>query len=100
LRPELAAYKAALPFMRPKPDANFAGDLFNASGLAYAMQYHDAQVHLLAVFEALGIPHLLWRLPWRLLSLWAVTCALIGWLFCFLLQSVRCFRHSISIVTR
>lgn len=49
LRPELAAYKAAVPFMRPKPHAKFAGDLFNASGQAYVMRYDDAQVRILDV---------------------------------------------------
>jgi hypothetical protein len=44
LRPELAPYKAAMPFMRPKPDASFSGDLYNAAGLAYVIQYDDAQV--------------------------------------------------------
>lgn len=44
LRPELAKYKAAMPFMRPKADAKVAGDLYNASGLAYVIQYDDAQV--------------------------------------------------------
>lgn len=43
LRPELSKYKAAMPFMRPKAGAKFAGDLYNASGLAYVIQYDDAQ---------------------------------------------------------
>lgn len=43
LRPELAAYKSKLPFMRPKAGARFAADLFNAAGGPYAMQYRDAQ---------------------------------------------------------
>jgi pimeloyl-ACP methyl ester carboxylesterase len=43
LRPELAAYKAAVPFMRPQEGAKFAGDTFNAGGLAYMMDYADAQ---------------------------------------------------------
>jgi pimeloyl-ACP methyl ester carboxylesterase len=45
LRPELAAYKNPLPFLRPKPGAKFAGDLFNAAGGPYAMQYRDAQAY-------------------------------------------------------
>eukprot|EP01023_Acetabularia_acetabulum_P026207 TRINITY_DN2492_c0_g2_i2.p1 TRINITY_DN2492_c0_g2~~TRINITY_DN2492_c0_g2_i2.p1 ORF type:complete len:390 (+),score=79.83 TRINITY_DN2492_c0_g2_i2:77-1171(+) len=45
LRPELAPYKAPLPFMRPKPESKFAGDLFNASGSQYAMAYTDAQAY-------------------------------------------------------
>eukprot|EP01026_Neomeris_dumetosa_P062325 TRINITY_DN5894_c0_g1_i2.p2 TRINITY_DN5894_c0_g1~~TRINITY_DN5894_c0_g1_i2.p2 ORF type:complete len:269 (-),score=45.45 TRINITY_DN5894_c0_g1_i2:258-1064(-) len=45
LRPELAAYKAPLPFMRPKPDKKFAGDIFNATGSPYAMAYKDAQAY-------------------------------------------------------
>ena len=44
LRPELAAYKAGMPFMRPKEDAKFPGDSFAANGLAYVMSYEDAQV--------------------------------------------------------
>lgn len=44
LRPELAAYKNPVPFLRPKPDAKFAGDLYNAAGLAYVISYDDAQV--------------------------------------------------------
>jgi pimeloyl-ACP methyl ester carboxylesterase len=46
LRPELAPYKSPVPFLRPKPDAKFAGDLFNAAGLAYVISYDDAQVGL------------------------------------------------------
>ena len=45
LRPELAAYKAPLSFMRPKPDAKFDGFTFNAAGSAYAMQYKDAEAY-------------------------------------------------------
>lgn len=44
LRPELAPYKSPVPFLRPKPDSKFAGDLFNAAGLAYVIAYDDAQV--------------------------------------------------------
>lgn len=43
LRPELAAYKSPLPFLRPRPDGRFAADLYNASGLAYVINYDDAQ---------------------------------------------------------
>jgi hypothetical protein len=46
LRPELAPYKHPVPFLRPKPDSKFAGDLFNAAGLAYVISYDDAQVRL------------------------------------------------------
>lgn len=42
LRPELAAYKAPLAFMRPKPDSRFDGQNFNAAGGPYAMAYKDA----------------------------------------------------------
>lgn len=45
LRPELAAYKNPVPFLRPKPGAKFAADLFNASGGPYAMAYRDAQAY-------------------------------------------------------
>lgn len=45
LRPELAAYKAPLPFMRPKAGARFAGDLFNATGGPYAMARRDADAY-------------------------------------------------------
>jgi pimeloyl-ACP methyl ester carboxylesterase len=47
LRPELAAYKNPLSFLRPKPDAKFAGDLYNAAGLAFVISYDDAQVRCL-----------------------------------------------------
>jgi hypothetical protein len=39
LRPELAAYKSPLAFMRPKLGSKFAGDLFAAAGGPYAMAY-------------------------------------------------------------
>jgi hypothetical protein len=44
LRPELAAYKNPIPFLRPgsKP---FDGVSFNASGSPYAMQQRDADVY-------------------------------------------------------
>ena len=45
LRPELAAYKAPLAFMRPKPDSRFDGATFNAAGGPYAMAYKDAQAY-------------------------------------------------------
>lgn len=45
LRPELAAYKAPLPFMRPKAGATFAGDTFNAAGGPYAMSRRDADAY-------------------------------------------------------
>lgn len=44
LRPELAAYKAAVPFLRPKPDGKFPADTYNAAGLAYYMNARDADV--------------------------------------------------------
>ena len=61
LRPELAAYKAAMPFMRPKPDGKFPGDTYNAAGLAYFMSARDAEV--CATLVALGM-----RAPPRCLS--------------------------------
>lgn len=45
LRPELAAYKNPVPFLRPKAGSKFAGDLFNAAGGPYAMTYRDAQAY-------------------------------------------------------
>lgn len=45
LRPELAAYKAPLAFMRPKPDATFDAANFNAGGSPYAMAFRDAEVY-------------------------------------------------------
>ncbi|KAL4857953.1 hypothetical protein ACK3TF_001924 [Chlorella vulgaris] len=87
LRPELAAYKNPLPFLRPKPGAKFAGDLFNAAGGPYAMQYRDAQAYdapyqqdpaasaaIAAIMERVDFPALLKRvdegyLTWRKPSL-------------------------------
>jgi hypothetical protein len=76
LRPELAPYKAAMPFLRPKPDTAFSGDLFNAAGLAYAMQYDDAQVRIL---ECNWFAHA--AMPWVLrvtqaanVAWWCPTC--------------------------
>ncbi|KAL4534630.1 hypothetical protein Ndes2526A_g05515 [Nannochloris sp. 'desiccata'] len=48
LRPELAAYKAPLAFMRPKPDAYFDAANFNAAGSPYAMQRKDADAYAAA----------------------------------------------------
>ena len=45
LRPELAAYKSPLPFLRPKPDAAFDAANFNAAGGPYAMAMRDAQAY-------------------------------------------------------
>ena len=45
LRPELAAYKNPVPFLRPKAGAAFAGDLFNAAGGPYAMARRDADAY-------------------------------------------------------
>ncbi|KAI8464082.1 MAG: cytidylyltransferase family-domain-containing protein [Monoraphidium minutum] len=42
LRPELAAYKNPIPFLRPKADAVFDGMTFNMSGSPYAMMEADA----------------------------------------------------------
>ena len=46
LRPELAAYKSPLPFLRPKAGATFPADTFNAAGGPYALAYKDAQAYL------------------------------------------------------
>lgn len=43
LRPELAAYKNPLSFLRPKAGAAFDAMTYAANGLAYSMQYKDAQ---------------------------------------------------------
>ena len=48
LRPELAAYKAPLAFMRPKPDAYFDAANFNTAGGPYAMQRKDADAYAAA----------------------------------------------------
>lgn len=45
LRPELAAYKNPIAFLRPKADKPFDAMTYNASGLAYAIQYRDAQAY-------------------------------------------------------
>jgi pimeloyl-ACP methyl ester carboxylesterase len=45
LRPELAAYKNPISFLRPKPDKPFDAMTYNASGLAYAIQYRDAAAY-------------------------------------------------------
>ena len=45
LRPELAAYKNPISFLRPKADKLFDAMTYNASGLAYAIQYRDAQAY-------------------------------------------------------
>ncbi|KAI7838120.1 hypothetical protein COHA_008051 [Chlorella ohadii] len=45
LRPELAAYKNPVPFLRPKAGAKFAADLFNAAGGPYAMSRRDADAY-------------------------------------------------------
>ena len=44
LRPELAAYKNPLPFLRPAAGKVFDGMNYNAAGSPYAMQYSDAVV--------------------------------------------------------
>jgi pimeloyl-ACP methyl ester carboxylesterase len=48
LRPELAAYKAPIAFMRPKPDAYFNAAYFNAAGGPYALQRKDADAYAAA----------------------------------------------------
>lgn len=45
LRPELAAYKSPLAFLRPKPDSKFDAANFNAAGSPYAMAYRDAMAY-------------------------------------------------------
>ena len=45
LRPELAAYKSPLPFMRPKEDSIFDGRLYNAAGGPYALSAKDADAY-------------------------------------------------------
>ena len=45
LRPELAAYKNPISFLRPKADKPFDAMNYNASGLAYAIQYRDAAAY-------------------------------------------------------
>ena len=45
LRPELAAYKNPVAFLRPKADKPFDAMTYNANGLAYSMQYKDAQAY-------------------------------------------------------
>ncbi|KAK9823169.1 hypothetical protein WJX72_000799 [[Myrmecia] bisecta] len=45
LRPELAAYKSPLAFLRPNPKKPFPGMNYNASGSAYVMQYRDAEIY-------------------------------------------------------
>ena len=44
LRPELAAYKNPLPFLRPAAGKAFDAMNFNAAGSPYAMSYNDAAV--------------------------------------------------------
>eukprot|EP00195_Chlamydomonas_chlamydogama_P017034 CAMPEP_0202894956 /NCGR_PEP_ID=MMETSP1392-20130828/4247_1 /ASSEMBLY_ACC=CAM_ASM_000868 /TAXON_ID=225041 /ORGANISM="Chlamydomonas chlamydogama, Strain SAG 11-48b" /LENGTH=374 /DNA_ID=CAMNT_0049579815 /DNA_START=22 /DNA_END=1146 /DNA_ORIENTATION=- len=44
LRPELAAYKNPLPFMRPG-NKTFDGANYNANGSPYAMEFKDADVY-------------------------------------------------------
>jgi haloalkane dehalogenase len=87
LRPELAAYKAPLAFMRPKPDAAFDAMTYNAAGSPYAMAYKDAECYaapyaagpaaaaaLHATMDRLDFPALLRRVDeefesWRVPSL-------------------------------
>ncbi|PRW56273.1 hydrolase or acyltransferase of alpha beta superfamily isoform A [Chlorella sorokiniana] len=45
LRPELAAYKNPVPFLRPKAGSRFAADLYNAAGGPYAMSRRDADAY-------------------------------------------------------
>lgn len=53
LRPELAAFKNPISFLRPKPEAKFAADMYNATGLAFVIQYADTQ----AVRSFTLLPH-------------------------------------------
>lgn len=87
LRPELAAYKSALPFLRPKPNAAFDAANFNAAGGPYAMAMRDAQAYagpyeqgaaasaaVAAIMEQVDFPALLRRVDggfcaWRVPSL-------------------------------
>ena len=48
LRPELAAYKNPISFLRPKTGAPFDAMTYAANGLAYSMQFKDAQVSRIA----------------------------------------------------
>lgn len=50
LRPELAAYKNPVPFLRPKAGAKFAADMFNAAGGPYAMTRAIADAYAGGVF--------------------------------------------------
>ena len=45
LRPELAAYKNPLAFLRPRPGARFDAANYNAAGGPYAMSFRDAQAY-------------------------------------------------------
>lgn len=45
LRPELAAYKSPLPFMRPKAGAAFDAANYNAAGGPYALARRDADAY-------------------------------------------------------
>jgi pimeloyl-ACP methyl ester carboxylesterase len=45
LRPELAAYKSPLGFMKPKLGAAFKGDLYAAAGSPYALSRDDADAY-------------------------------------------------------
>lgn len=52
LRPELAAYKSAISFMKPKLGSTFKGDLYNASGSPYALSRDDADAYNRAYLES------------------------------------------------
>lgn len=48
LRPELAAYKSPIPFMKPKVDSTFDGRNYNAAGGPYALSSSDADAYNVA----------------------------------------------------
>eukprot|EP00798_Chlamydomonas_sp_ICE-L_P029355 gene29355-12447_t len=67
LRPDLAAYKSPIPFMRPKADKPFVGDIYNANGGPYAMARKDADVDYDKLLRKVDEGFLTWRKPTVLL---------------------------------
>lgn len=69
LRPELAAYKAPLAFMRPKEDSIFDGRYYNAAGGPYALSASDADAYNAAYEESpeasAAIYHTMDKLDWK-----------------------------------
>jgi pimeloyl-ACP methyl ester carboxylesterase len=69
LRPELAAYKAPLAFMRPKEDSIFDGRYYNAAGGPYALSASDADAYNTAYEESpaasAAIYHTMDKLDWK-----------------------------------